>query len=52
MIQFFLALQAEDVYAIAIKAGTSHKNVEKCQATYSCPNTGLEIYKAYKELEK
>jgi hypothetical protein len=44
-------LQAEDVYAAAIKSGNSHKSVELCQSTYSCPNTGLEIYEAYKSLE-
>jgi hypothetical protein len=43
--------KAEDVYSVAVKNGASHHNVQICQATYPCPNTGLEIYGAYKNLD-
>jgi hypothetical protein len=39
------------VYAVAIKSGNAHRTVEICQSTYACPNTGLEIYEAYKSLD-
>ena len=44
-------LQADHVYAFAIKAGAAHRNAALCQEAYICPNTGLEIYQAYKELD-
>ena len=44
-------LQADHVYAFAIKAGAAHRNAALCQEAYTCPNTGLEIYQAYKELD-
>jgi hypothetical protein len=46
-----LILKADDVYAVAIKSGAAHQNVAICQSTYVCPNTGLEIYEAYKNLD-
>jgi len=34
------------VYSEAVKSGSKHTSVQKCQEKYSCPKTGAEIYSA------
>lgn len=34
------------IYSEAVKSGARHQNIEKCQAKFSCPKTGAEIYTA------
>jgi len=38
------------VYSEAVKSGARHTSVETCQAKYSCPKSGAEIYSAMASL--
>jgi len=39
---------AKFVFSEAAKSGARHTSIEKCQAKYSCPSTGAQIYSAAK----